>query len=197
MSRLAACFLLLVPSMAAAAASDSVSLGGPQVPGVCLLSVQSVVANAKVGVAASARLRELVAQAQGEIDGRRQAIDAEAKAVNASESTLKPAEFQQRKQALALRYQTLQLDAGQRTREIEATRQKVFMRISAAAQPVIAQVYKQRGCGLLVDRNAVLGGNFAGDLTASVVQGLDARATPVNFDRERLPVQTAQSGAVQ
>ncbi|RYG11755.1 MAG: OmpH family outer membrane protein, partial [Caulobacteraceae bacterium] len=49
-----------------------------------------------------------------------------------------------------------------------------------------AQVYASKACGLLFDRNTAMGGNFANDLTAEVVAGLDARIQTIAFERERL-----------
>jgi hypothetical protein len=68
-------------------------------------------------------------------------------------------------------------------------------RIGAAAQPVVASVYQQKGCGLLLDRGVVLGGNMANDLTPAVVQGLDAKMSTISFDLERLPAQAAAPAA--
>ncbi len=52
---------------------------------------------------------------------------------------------------------------------------------------MIAQVYRQHGCGLLLDRGTVMGGNFANDLTADVVKGLDAKVSTITLNRETLP----------
>lgn len=175
------------------ASAPAQSLGGPQIPGVCLLSQQAVLANAKVGVAATQRLKQLADAADAEIAAGRQPIQTDAQALQAQSASLKPAELEARRQGLATRVQALQQTADQRRREIEATRQKVLTRIATEAQPVIAAVYKAHGCGLLFDRNTVMGGNMAGDLTAAVVQGLDARITTITFDRESLPAQTAST----
>jgi hypothetical protein len=59
---------------------------------------------------------------------------------------------------------------------------------------VIAAAYKARGCGLLFDRNSILGGNMAGDITAAVIQGLDAKITTITFEREVLPAQASTPG---
>jgi len=59
---------------------------------------------------------------------------------------------------------------------------------------MIAQVYGQKKCGLLLDRGAALGGNFANDLTPDVVRALDARIQTITFERERLP-QPSQAAA--
>ncbi|MDF0543759.1 OmpH family outer membrane protein [Sphingobium sp. H39-3-25] len=173
---------------AAAPAPAAQPLGGPVVPGVCLLSREAIFANAAVGKAASAQLAELTRAAQAEIDGQRPAIENEAKALEGQPDN---AANKQKREALAVRWQTLQQKAAHTGREIEATRAKALERIANEAQPMIAQVYTAKKCGLLFDRGAALGGNFANDLTADVVRALDARIQTITFERERLPVHQA------
>jgi Skp family chaperone for outer membrane proteins len=183
----------LAESPAAPAPASAQTLGGAQVPGVCLLSQQAMVTNAKVGQAATARLKVLAEQAQAEVDIERKPITADAQALQGQQATLKPQEYQQKQQALAQRLQALEQKARQRSQEIELTRQKALVKISEEAKPVIASVYKEHKCGLLVDRNAILGGNMGGDLTADVVKGLDGRISTITFDRETLPAPTAST----
>jgi len=185
MSRHLLAGLLILAATPALAQTGSTFIG-PPVAGVCLLSQQAVFANAKVGVAFAARLKQLADQAQAELDAERIPLEADAKAL-AADTKLKPAEKASRTQALTTRAQALQQKAALRQRELEATRQKVLTRLSAEENPVLAQVFKAHNCGLLFDRNTVLGGNMSGDLTAEVVRGLDARITTITFDRETLP----------
>jgi Skp family chaperone for outer membrane proteins len=162
-------------------------LGGVAIPGLCMLSTPAIAAHAKVGEAATARLQELQRQAQTEVNNERGAIESDAKAVQAQKATLKPGEYEAKERALQTRLNALQAKANGRSQQWEITRQKALARISVEAQPVIASVYKAHGCGLLVDRNSVLGGNMANDLTLAVVQGLDAKITTISFDLEPLP----------
>ncbi|MDF0490479.1 OmpH family outer membrane protein [Sphingomonas sp. H39-1-10] len=189
-------FLLLSIALASTAparaqtagpAPATAGLGGPLVAGVCLLSREAVFANAKVGQAMTARLRELAQQAQAEVDAERRPIEADIRAFNAESARLSADQRRTREQALAARLQPVDAKAAQRSREIDATRVKALGRVSTEFQPVVAQVYRQKGCGLLLDRNTVLGGNFGNDLTAAVVQGLDARIQTISFEREVLP----------
>ncbi len=178
--------LMSAGTTAQAAASAAQPLGGPVIPGVCLLSREAVFANAALGKAATARLQELARTAQAEIDTERSSLEAEAKALQGQPDN---AQTKSRREALAARWQTLQLKADHNSREIEATRGKALERIATETQPIIAQVYAQKKCGLVLDRGTVLGGNFANDLTADVVRGLDAKITTITFERERLPVK--------
>ncbi|HEY0598150.1 OmpH family outer membrane protein [Sphingopyxis sp.] len=167
-----------------AAQQAAPAFGGPVVPGVCLLSREAVFANAAVGKAVSARIAELTRAAQAEVDQQRTPLETEAKALatQGDDAKTKP-----RRDALATRWQALQRQAAQGNREIEATRAKALARVADEAQPVIVKVYGERKCGLLFDRGAVLGGNFANDLTADVVKALDAKITTIPFEREKLP----------
>jgi Skp family chaperone for outer membrane proteins len=176
------------PTIAQSAAQ---TLGGTAVPGVCLLSREAVYANTKVGIAATARMRELTQQAEAEVVTDRKPLEDEATLLQTQRSKLKPADFEQRQQALGERAQIVQAKAQQRTQELELTRQKALAQIGDQAQPVIAAVYKAKGCGLIVDRNSVLGGNMTNDLTPAVVQGLDAKVTSISFNRAVLTAQTA------
>ncbi len=174
------------PPAQANAELQSQPLGGPVIEGVCLLSREAIFANAAIGKAASTRLQELTRAAQAEIDAQQAPLEAEARAL---EGQPDGAENRQRREQLAQRWQALQSQAAHNSREIEATRAAAMQRIASEAQPVIAQIYGQRNCGLLFDRNAALGGNFANDLTADVVRAIDAKIQTITFERERLPQQ--------
>lgn len=173
------------------AVSENTQLGGPVVSGTCLLSREGVLENAKVGKAATARLQQLAAQAQEQINNDRKPLDVELEELQKRGNKLDAQERRKREQDIAAKLEPLRIRAEQLSREIEVTRLKVVERISVEAQPVIAKVYKDKGCGLLFDRNLVLGGNFSNDLTAAVVAGLDQRITTITFEREVLPAQSA------
>ncbi len=194
MSRtLAAAFAALAASTILAHAAEPAppkaqpSLGGPLIKGVCLLSEDIVLRDAKVSINANKRLQQLKEQAQAEVNAARTPIDADFKALQADAPKGASADVEKRRVAVQARYQAVQDMTDQRNREIEATRVKAVQRISVELQPVVAAVYKAKGCGLLLSKSAVLGGNLGGDLTDEVVKGLDARITSFAFDRENLP----------
>jgi Skp family chaperone for outer membrane proteins len=192
--------ILSAPSATPQTAQTSAAgpLGGTAIPGLCLLSRTSVIASAKVGIVATQRLQQLVQTANAEVDTQRVTIARDEAGLRAQQGKLAAADFQQRQQALAGRVRALQQLAELRGREIQATREKALGRIAIVMQPVVAQAYKATGCGLLVDRNAVLGGNMANDLTSSVIQGLDQRMATISFERETIaPSSTSNSNLRQ
>lgn len=166
------------------AAAPAAAMTGPLVAGVCLLSQQTLVSRSKIGLAAVARLQELTRASQVEFDGEKRSIEARAKALGAKRGTLPPAQLQAQGQALNQRFQALQGEAQARSRQLDATRAKVDERIVETAAPFIAPVFAVHACGLLLAREAVLGGNMTNDLTADVVAAMDAKATPLAFGLE-------------
>lgn len=173
----------------AAAPTATQYLGGPVIAGVCLLSEEAVLANTKVGLAATARLQQITKDAENEVVSARAPIDADAKALEAQRATLNPDDFRQKQQAIAQRLQTLQQLAAQRSREIELTRQKALGQVAAEEKPLIADAYNARKCGLLFNRNSAMGGNFTNDLTPDVVKALDAKMPTITFEREAEPIK--------
>ena len=181
------------PNAAPAPPTASVQggFGGPVIPGVCLLSREAVFAQSTVGQAATARLKQLGERAQAGLEAERRTLESEARALQTQQLTLTAPQVQHRQQQLQSRAQALQAKAAQISRELEATRAKATGRIEDAVQPVVVSAYQAKGCGLLLSRDAVLGGNLANDLTAAVIQGLNARMSTITFEREHLPPEPA------
>lgn len=164
----------------AAPAPQQPAFGGPVIPGICVLNQQAVFNTSKVGMSANARYKQLHDKAQTDVNAEEAKIVADAKALQGQK--LQPAQLQQKQQQIAKRYQDLRARATKESQDLETTRQGVVAKISAAAQPIITQVYNQRKCGILVTRSSVLAGNPAMDITTAIVQGLDAKITTIAFD---------------
>lgn len=175
-----------------AAASASHTLGGNPVPGVCMLSREAVFAQSKVGQAASERLKQLATQQQSVLENQRKPLDAEIQAFQQKAASLTEAQRQQQGQALQQRMQAYQAQVNQLGERIQLTRGKVMAQIGAQAQPIIASSYASHQCGLLLNRDAVLGGNTSNDLTTEVVRGLDGKISTLNFDLEPAPANNGK-----
>jgi Skp family chaperone for outer membrane proteins len=165
------------------------ALGGDPVPGVCMLSREAVFANAKVGQVANQRLSQLEAQARSEMDSQSKPFQAELQSFQQKAGTLSEAQRKQQGEALQMRGQALQQQAGELGQRLQLTRAKAIQTIGQYAEPVIASVYKSHRCGLLLNRDALLGGNMTNDLTSDVVTGLDNKVKTISFNLEPLPSQ--------
>ena len=157
-----------------------------------MLSREAVFGQSKVGQAASERLKSLATQQQSMLEGQRKPLDADIQAFQKKSSTLTEAQRQQQGQALQQRMQAFQAQAGQLEQRIQLTRGKVMEQIGQQAQPIVNSAYSSHHCGLLLNRDAVLGGNTSNDLTSDVVSGLDAKVTSLNFNLEPLPAGTGK-----
>jgi Skp family chaperone for outer membrane proteins len=159
-------------------------LGGPLIPGVCLLSREELIEKSKVGQAATARLKVIAGQAESSLKAEQSRLENRQKADQAKGATMTPDQIQAERAALQRRGQALQAEFSERGRQVEVTRAKAYLRVLAAAEPFVADAYGARKCGLLLSRETALGGNFAGDLTADVIAAFDAKGAPISFDLE-------------
>jgi len=180
---------LSLAAMAPAHAADS--LGGSPVPGVCMLSREAVFAQSKVGQAASRRLGQLAQQTRSQLVNQRKPLDADVQSFQQKAASLSEAQRKQQGAALQQRMQAFQNQAGQFDQRIQLTRAKAMQTIGKDAEPIVASAYQSHHCGLLLDRDSVLGGNMSNDLTGDVIQGLDRKITTINFNLEPLPSQPA------
>lgn len=167
------------------AAAPQVTHGAP-INGLCVLSIEGVVAGSAVGQYVDKRMQQIIAQVNAELSGERTQIDNEAKTLEGQRDSLDRTTFEQRASALQVRANALQRKAAQREREVAATEQKAVGRIGQEMEPLIRQVYQQRNCSVLLNRQAVVIANPAMDITPQVVTALNAKITQFAFDRERL-----------
>jgi Skp family chaperone for outer membrane proteins len=184
--------LAVASSASAQTAAAAPANAGPAINGVCVINIEAAIGTSTVGKYVDSRMQQLVAQVKAELAPEQSTIETEGKALEAQRASLDAKTFQQRGSALQGRYNALQEKAQLRDREIQATEQKAIARIGQEMDPVVHQAYAQKGCGLLLQRSAVVLANPAMDITPQVVAGLNAKITQFAFDRERLD-QTASA----
>jgi outer membrane protein len=171
---------------AAAAPAAPAVTHGTAPPAVCIFNSQAAVATSTVGKFVDTRMKQIVGVVNAELTTERTAIENEAKAIDAGKATLQPDVLEKRSSDLQVRYNAFQRKGQQRQREIETTEQKAYNRVATELDPMVRTAYQQKGCALLLDRQAVLLGNPTMDITPAVVTALNAKITQFTFDRERL-----------
>ncbi len=180
---------------AAAPAAAPAVTHGPALPGHCVISLEGAIATSTVGKYVQTRLQQIAQQVQAELRAEETAIQNDAKTLEGQRATLDASTFETRGSAIQVRANALNRKAQQRDRELQATQQKALGRVGQELDPIIRQVYQQRQCSLLLNRDAVVIANPAMDISGPVVTALNAKITQFNFDRERLdqaaaPAQT-------
>lgn len=179
--------LAQTPAPAAPARPAATPLTGPVIAGVCTYNNAGAITTSTVGRFVSTRLQALETEVENELRTDRTAIETENRALETGRATIAPQLFQQRVTALSTRAEAFQRKAAVRQREMQATQQKALQRIGQDLDPIIRQVYAARGCGLLLDSQAVVAANPALDVTQQVVTALNGRLTTFTINRERLP----------
>lgn len=163
---------------------------GPVIAGICIFSQERAVLSSTVGKQYAARMKVLQDQAQAEIRAEATAIDTELRALEAQRNapTMTVEQLQQRALLLDQRRGALERKIAQRGRELQATDQKQLQRLGRELSPLVGQVYGERNCGLMLDRNSVFQGNPQMDVTDAVVAKLNAKLTTLgDFPREPDP----------
>jgi Skp family chaperone for outer membrane proteins len=183
-------------AFAQAAAAPAIT-HGPAIPGVCVMSIEGVISGSTVGKYVQTRLQQIATQVGAELKAEETAIQNDAKTLDGQKATLDQGTFEQRAAALQVRANAYQRKSQLRERELQATQQKALGRVGQELDPIIRQVYQQRQCSLLLQRDALVIANPAMDISPTMTTALNAKITQFAFDRERLdqPAAAPQAGA--
>ena len=180
---------------APAAAAARPSNPGPVIAGVCVLDDERAIAQSSAGRAYSARMQTLTQQVQAELRPIQTQLQTDLNTYQTQRATLPQDQQRTRDQALQTRAENLERTAGTRQRELQATQERQINRIITEMQPIVSQIYVQRGCGIMLDRGAVVFSNPAMEVTDAVIQQLNARLPTLTFERERMPAAAAPAAA--
>lgn len=179
----------LAAAGAASAQTQQPTNPGPVLAGVCTFHQTRAVGSSMVGQAVSARMQQLTDSVRAELQPEGAAIEAEANTLQQSRASLAADQFQQRAGALQQRVGAYQQLAATREAELQYTQNLQLERIGQTMDPILVQVYQERGCGLLFDRAAMFGANPAMDITDRVVELMNQQLQTLSFDRSPLPQQ--------
>lgn len=207
------------PAAPAAAATVAPPTFGAPISGQCVLDEQDAMANSAMGKAAIARLGQLKATVDSELQATNTALETEGNQLAQSQPTAAtPAATKQawdaKAQAWGKKRDAFQTKVQQRQQEMQLTQQSVMSYIFQKMIPSINAVVTQRSCATVVSADALLhydssatnNGqetqtsftyvNPAMDITNQVVQKMDASGeTLPPFERANLDRQGAPAGA--
>ena len=172
-------------AMASPALSEEL-VGGPAIPGVCVLNREAVFTASLVGKDVTRQYQASRDAAQAAVKAEEAKLAGDAKTLEGMKETLSEDQYQTRLRDLVARQQGLRLEASQKSQDLEAMRISVVKRIAEAAQPFVASSYGKYRCSLLLSRDAVLAGNPGMDVTTDVISGLDGKITTMKFERDQV-----------
>ena len=185
----------LIATAASAQQATTPQNPGPQIPGVCVYHNARLFAQSSVGQAVETRMQQLAQEVQTELQPYATALQTEAQQLQTSGSTLQPDELNRRRQALQQRAQEAQQLEATRENELRYTLATQRQAITEAVSPILVQVYQERGCGLMLDRESVFMMNPAHDVTDLVIQRLNTALPTLSFNRMAVPAQQQQQPA--
>ena len=181
-------FALAMLAGSAAAAQDQNF--GPVVPGVCVYHHDRLLAQSTAGQSLVTGLQRLQQEVQAELAPYEQFIQTESQALQQGQATIPQDQFQQRGRDLEARYREFETLRQTRTGELRYTLAYQQQQIGQAADPILATLYAERGCGILLSADAVLRANPQMDITETAIQRLNAALPSLPaFTRMAVPVQ--------
>lgn len=181
---------LLLP-LGSVQAADNL-FGSKSIAGVCMVSRDAIITNSKVGEAANKRLNQLAQQADNNLQKKHTPLERDVQAFQQKAASLSDAEREKQGEALQKRMAAFDREARSMDIRIQITRDKVTQQIVEKLEPLIIDTYKKHQCGILLDRDAVIGGNNSNDLTGPALKALDANMKTINFNLEPLPKELQQ-----
>lgn len=190
---LGAALASLLPAAAVAQAQGGTPIThGAAVPGLCVIYNQQILVQSAAGQAVAARMQQLGNEVEGELAPFATTLQSEAQALQAGASTIPAEQLQQRRAALQQRAQEAQQLEQTRTNELRYTLARQREAIATAVEPIMIAVYQERGCSILIERENAYIVNPAMDLTATVIERLNAQLPTLTFNRMAVPVQQGQ-----
>jgi outer membrane protein len=176
---------------AAVTAPEPTIAQGPVIPGVCILAVDRAIAQSTVGQYVRTRLQQLAQVVSAELQPEDASLSTDAKAFQAKEATLDATSRQTQGQALQARATAFQQKYELRQREMQATQEKAINRVAQELDPIAQQIYQQRRCSMLINRQGILLANPDMDITQLAITALNAKIQQFSFDREHLDTAPA------
>lgn len=165
---------------------------GPVIPGVCVYNDARLLAQSTVGQSVQTGMRRLADEVMAELAPYGQAISAEIQTLQQNRGSIPQDEFQQRSQAVQQRINEAEQLEQMRGQELEYTLGQQRVAIARVVEPIIVTLYQERGCGILLNGEAVYEMNPAMDITDEVIRRLNVQLPSLQFNRMPVPVQQPQ-----
>lgn len=189
-----AAFTLIAATSAQAQQAQSAGLTnpGPVIPGVCAFYNERMLAQSTVGQAVNTRMQQLAQEVQAELSPYATTIQNEAQRLQSAGAAIPADQQAQQRQQLQQRVNEAQQLEQTRENELRYTLAEQRRVISNAVEPILIQVYQERGCGVLLDRESVFILNPQMEITDTVIERLNAQLPTLSFNRLQVPAQQQQ-----
>ncbi len=171
---MAATLSVLLLATAVPAVAQVTQASGAPLAGLCVYSENVILGQSQVGASANQQLSQLQTSINNELRAARDKLVADDQALTAKKAQLSAADFAAQGAALQARARDLQALANTRNGQLTRTRDGAIAQISKAALPLLNASLTAHGCAIVLDKGPVYSVNPAMDLTAEVMQRLNA-----------------------
>jgi Skp family chaperone for outer membrane proteins len=147
---------------------------GPPIAGVCFLTRADAIDHSQAGVSANQQMTQFGQGIEAELKAQRTAIESDDKALAGQKANLSPAEFDRRVAQLRQRYADLNRTQSIRAAQLRLTSRDAINQLGKILQPSLTDTITARRCSAVFERSVTYGASDAMDITAMVIQKMDA-----------------------
>jgi Skp family chaperone for outer membrane proteins len=164
--------IVLAASLAACAGGDaSAQTFGPPIPGLCLFSRTTAISASLAGQSLQTQVREMQGSLSGNLAAQRQSLEQQRRALEGSQASIAPIDYQRQQNELAQRMKMLE---EQQNARFVAAQQQGQQQIDRALNEALGRVVTQTACSVVLERDNAYGWNNAMDITTAVTKAMDA-----------------------
>lgn len=164
--------LALAPSLCLAAPAFAADLLPP--PRIVVLDKVAIMQSSKVGQDIARQVKLYADQAERDLQGQSNALDAQAQSLQQQGATLAPAERQKRFDDVQAQEQALDVAAHAKDDQTQAGFRQAREAVEQALGPILADVMQEMAADIVLDKQAVVSlrlGSY--DITPDVIGRLD------------------------
>jgi len=175
--------LSLAAALAAVAALAAPPALAQQGGKTAIVDVQKLLHESDAGKGAIAAINKLRADYQQTLKAEEQELRGAEQKLNSERAVITPDAYQQRQQALALKFQGYQRNLQQNQVRWDAASRLAAQKIDESIVKIVDAIEKERQIAMVFDRTAVVGTAAAPDITPDVLKRLNEqlRSVPIEM----------------
>lgn len=168
-------------ALASGADAQVVAAPGAPLAGVCVYSEEMTLSQSRAAISANQQLAKMQQSISAEVKPTNDALINDAKGLEARKASMPAAQYQQSAADLQRRAQAQDTLIRTRNDQLARTRDQAVRQIGGAALPALNASLTAHHCSIVIDKGRVFSVNAAMDLTAEVIQKVNAALPSVTL----------------
>ena len=151
---------------------------------LCVLDQTVIVQQSRLAINQAARFQQIRQQTQANFDNDMRNLDANARALQSLQASLPAAVVKARSEDVARRRAALKARGDKINTDLSALDGQLTSNLAQVSMPVVRTIEHERGCSMLIARNALLNlDDPALDITPEVIERMNAPASAATHGR--------------